>query len=73
MKKADISSDELRPDYTREDFGAMTRGKYVARIRESSNIVVLDPDVAEAFPNAETVNQTLRRLIEIAKSSAHVE
>ena len=73
MKKADNDSDELRPEYKREDFGAMVRGKYAARMKESSNIVVLDPDIADAFPNAEAVNQTLRRLLELAKSSTHVD
>ena len=72
MKKADKDSDELRSEYKREDFGPMVRGKYAARMKESSNIVVLDPDIADAFPNAEAVNQTPRRLIELAKSSAHV-
>lgn len=65
--------DELRPEYKREDFKQMVRGKYAARMRESSNIVVLDPDIAEAFPNAQTVNQTLRRLLELARSSTHIE
>lgn len=69
MKKAEQETDDLRPEYTREDFGTMVRGKYAARMRESSNIVVLDADVAEAFPNAEVVNQTLRRLLELARSS----
>jgi hypothetical protein len=72
MKKVDDNTDELRPEYRRENFGTMVRGKYAARMRESSNIVVLDPDVAEAFPNAEAVNQTLRRLLELAKSSTHI-
>lgn len=71
MKKVESDSDELRPEYTREDFEQMVRGKYAARMRESSNIVVLDPDIAEAFPNSDTVNQTLRRLLELAKASAH--
>ena len=69
MNKAD-DTDELRPEYKREDFGPMVRGKYAARMKESSNIVVLDPDVAEAFPNAQAVNQALRQLLELAKSSA---
>jgi hypothetical protein len=41
------------------------------KVRESSNVVVLDPDVAEAFPNAQAVNETLRRLIELAKANVH--
>ncbi len=72
MKKVDSNCDELRAEYQREDFGQMVRGKYAARMRESSNIVVLDPDIAEAFPNAQAVNQTLRRLLELARSSSHV-
>jgi hypothetical protein len=72
MNKAEDNSDELRPEYTREDFGKMTRGKYAARAKESSNIVVLDPDVAAAFPNSDAVNQTLRRLLELARSSTHL-
>jgi hypothetical protein len=71
MKKNNDNSDELRTEYRRQDFGTMVRGKYAARMRESSNIIVLDPDVAEAFPNAEVVNQTLRRLLELARSSTH--
>ena len=69
MKKANIISDELRPEYRREDFGPMVRGKYAARVRESSNVVVLDPEIAQAFPNAQAVNNALRGLLEIAKAS----
>jgi hypothetical protein len=72
MKKADMASDELRAEYPREDFGPMVRGKYAARIRESSNIVVLDPEIAEAFPNAQAVNDALRGLLELAKTSARL-
>ena len=72
MKKVDTVSDELRPEYRREDFGPMVRGKYAARMRESSNVVVLDPDVAEAFPNGQAVNEALRGLLELAKSSVHL-
>ena len=63
--------DELRPEYRREDFGTMERGKYAERTKASSNIVVLAPDVAEAFPNADAVNQALRKLIEVARSSVN--
>ena len=60
-------ADELRAEYKRSDFGAMTRGKYVERLRASSNVVVIDPDVSELFPNAAAVNAALRSLAEIAK------
>lgn len=72
MKKADTDKDELRPEYRREDFGTMTRGKYAAQLKESSNIVVLDPEVAAAFPNAKAVNDALRGLLELARSSAQL-
>ncbi len=52
MKKVNNGFDELRPEYHREDFGTMVRGKYATQVRESSNIVILDPDIAKAFPNA---------------------
>lgn len=69
MKKA--ADDDLRPEYRREDFGEMVRGKHAERMRESTNVVILDPDVAEAFPNAQSVNHALRSLLELAKSSVH--
>jgi len=72
MMKDNNHSDEPRPEYQREDFGAMERGKYAKRMRESSNVVVLDPDVAEAFPNSQIVNETLRRLIELAKANVRI-
>jgi hypothetical protein len=68
MKKPrKIAKDELRPEYKRSDFGALTRGKYVERLRKSSNVVVLDPEIAELFRNAAAVNAALRSLAEIAK------
>jgi len=72
MKKADMTSDDLRPEYHREDFGPMMRGKYAARLREASNIVVLDPEIAEVFPNAKAVNDALRGLLELAEASARL-
>jgi len=59
MKKVKpTEKDDLRDEYRLSDFsGRLTRGKYAERLRESSNIVVLKPEVAEAFPNAESVNE----------------
>ena len=68
MKKTKkVSADELRSEYKRSDFGALVRGKYVERLRVKSNVVVLDPEVAELFPNGAAVNAALRALAEIAK------
>ncbi len=66
MKKASRSKcSELRPEY---DFASMkgVRGKYAARFREGSNLVLLDDDVAEAFPTAAAVNDALRAVMKAA-------
>ena len=69
-KNKETSKDELRPEYKRADFpGGFVRGKYANRLKESSNIVVLRPEVAQAFPNEEAVNNALLSLIEIAKKT----
>ena len=69
MKKLEKTVEELRPEYRREDFGKMTRGKYAKQVKAASNVVVLTPHVAKAFPNGEAVNQALLGLLEIAKSA----
>ncbi len=64
MKKASRkATDELRAEYKRSDFGALVRGKYAAKVAASSNIVVLEPQVARAFPNDRAVNKALRSLL----------
>jgi len=57
MSKPDSTAEEPRADY---DFSRGTRGKYAKRYAEGTNVVVLDPDVAAAFPTAEAVNGALR-------------
>ena len=56
-------SDELRAEYKRSDFKALVRGKYAARIRAATNVVVLEPHVARAFPKDKAVNTALRSLL----------
>ena len=58
------SADDMRAEY---DFTGGVRGKYAAQFRAGTNLVLLEPDVADAFPDAESVNAALRSLIEIAK------
>ena len=71
MKKANSElNDWLRPEYKRSDLGKLVRGKYAKRIQESTNVVVLDPQVAKVFPNDEAVNNALRGLIVATRSSA---
>ncbi|MFH0939589.1 MAG: hypothetical protein V1899_09970 [Planctomycetota bacterium] len=74
MKNAkQTDKDELRAEYKRSDFPkGLVRGKYAERLRESSNVVVLKPEVAQAFPNQEAVNSALLSLIEIAKKTTRL-
>ncbi len=56
--------DDLEAEY---DFSGAERGKYLERYRQGTNVVLLDADVAEAFKDSESVNQTLRLLLELAR------
>ena len=64
------TSGELRPQYKRSDFGVLVRGKYAQRAAEATNVVVLDPKVAKAFPNDRAVNKALRGLLSARKRTA---
>jgi hypothetical protein len=66
------ASDELRPEYRRSDFGKLVRGKYAARVASETNVVVLEPELAEAFPNAKAVNEALRGLLDVAATTARL-
>lgn len=66
----DISNeleDDLRPEYDFSKMKGGIRGKYVDRYRAGTNIVLLDPDVLQAFPTSESVNEALRLLMQIAQ------
>ena len=63
------TSDELRPEYKREDLGVGVRGKYFESYRSGTNLVLLSPDVAKVFSTEEAVNEALRSLISLAKKS----
>ena len=73
---SDQASHTEDPDMLDEyDFTNGVRGKYFEQYRSGTNIVVLDPDVAEAFPDSASVNEALRLLIKLAHqqvpSSSH--
>ncbi len=57
---------EMRDEY---DFSGGVRAKYVARFAEGSNVIVLDPDVAEVFRDPKAVNDALRLLARAARES----
>ncbi|RJQ59829.1 MAG: hypothetical protein C4530_08700 [Desulfobacteraceae bacterium] len=72
MKKKlkDENLDELRPEYNlRELLKGGVQGKYADRYREGTNLVLLDHDVAEAFPTDKAVNEALRLVIQLTKLS----
>lgn len=60
---------ELRAEYKRSDFGPLVRGKYARRIAEATNVVVLDPELARAFPNDRAVNKALREVLRARRSA----
>jgi hypothetical protein len=62
-----VSSDEMRDEY---DFSKGVRGKYAKRFPQDVVMVTLAPDVAAAFPDADSVNEALRVLIKAAKMVA---
>jgi hypothetical protein len=57
------STVEMRAEY---DFSGGVRGKYVDRYRRGTNVVLLDPELAEAFPDSKSVNDALRALLAVA-------
>lgn len=69
MKQQEFEmDDELRPEY---DLTPMlkeaVRGKYAERYQQGTNLVLLAPDVAEAFPTREAVNDALRLVMQLAQ------
>ena len=66
-EKVDELEDELRPEYDFSKIGGGVRGKYVERYRTGTNLVLLDPDIAKAFPTDASVNEALRLLLQIAQ------
>ncbi len=56
--------DQMKDEY---DFSEGVRGKYTKQYKKGTNIVVLEPDVAEVFPDSTSVNEALRTLVRIAR------
>ena len=67
--RPDNNRDDLRPEYD-FDYSKAVRGKYYQRlIDEGSNVVVLEPDIAKAFRDSVSVNEALRSLLELTRST----
>ena len=67
MNKKIDEEDEMLDEY---DFTGGVRGKYVNRIAQRKNVIILEPDVAEVFTDSESVNQALRGLLPIIQKQA---
>jgi len=55
-------SDQIREEYDLKTLGKPVQGKYAKRYRQSTNVVVIDPDLSSKFPDAESVNRALRKI-----------
>jgi hypothetical protein len=72
MKKASMKqrSDDLRLEYDLASLKGVARGKYYRRAMAGTNLILLEPDVARAFPDSDSVNRALRLLRDVAKRSS---
>lgn len=69
MKKTDRNQPtEMLSEYDFASRKGGVRAKYLKRLRHQANIVVLEPEVAEAFPNQEAVNEALRGVLDTARA-----
>lgn len=60
--------DDLRPEYDFASMKGAVRGKYYEQYRKGSNVVLLRPDVAEAFPSEDAVNEALRGILQTTRA-----
>jgi len=68
MKKKSELTDELRPEYDMKSLlKGGVRGKYATRYRAGTNLVLLEPEVAKAFPNDKVVNEALKLVMKLKK------
>lgn len=65
--KTENLEDEMRPEYDISKLKGRVRGKYAERYRAGTNLVLLESDVQEAFPDAEAVNEALRLLMKVSR------
>ena len=64
------NDEDLRPEYSEELIRSGVRGKYSKRYKSQSNVIVVDDDLTDAFPNSKAVNEALRDYLELRKKAA---
>jgi hypothetical protein len=72
MKKALVkkAGDELRREYDLSKLNGGVRGKYHAQATAGTNLVLIEPELADVFPDAKSVNRALRLLVDTAEAAA---
>jgi hypothetical protein len=66
------AKEEMRKEYCRADLGKGVRGKYFKEYTKGTNLVLLSPDLAAAFPDDASVNEALRSLLKVARKSVRL-
>ena len=64
--------DDVRTEYRREDLGKGVRGKYYKRFTKGTNLVLLEDEVAKAFPTAQAVNEALSALLQLTNQTVRL-
>ena len=60
--------DDMRPEYDFADMKGGVRGKYARRARAGTNIVLIEPEVADAFPTEQAVNEALKGVLSTTRA-----
>jgi len=69
MKK---DKEDMRKSYKRSDFATLERGKFFAEVVKGTSVVLLEPDVAKAFPTSKAVNEALTELLALTEKTARI-
>ena len=69
MKKVE---NKMRTEYKRSDFGKLERGKFFKEVAKGASVVLLDPQLAKAFPTSEAVNKALHGLLSLTEQTARI-
>ncbi len=69
MRKESVVEDDLRPQYDLAQLKGGVRGKYYRQAVAGANLVLIEPDLAETFPDGASVNRALRLLVSAANTA----
>lgn len=69
MKK---DKDEMRKSYKRSDFATLERGKFYPEVAKGTSVVLLEPDIAKAFPTSQAVNEALSELLALTEKTVRI-